>query len=50
MDDKKEILKYPPKNSYSLEGMEFLRLHDHGQALIVRSKYSGVFDEHNYDF
>ena len=50
MDDKKEILKYPPKNSYSLEGMEFLRLHDHGQALIVRTKYSGVFDEHNYDF
>ena len=46
----KEILKYPPKNNYSLEGMEFLRLHDHGQALIVRTKYSGVFDEHNYDF
>tara|TARA_B100000282_G_scaffold107948_1_gene76621 strand:- start:10848 stop:11411 length:564 start_codon:yes stop_codon:yes gene_type:complete len=50
MDNKKEVLKYPTKNSYSLKGMEFLRLHDHGQALIIRTKYSDAFKKHNYDF
>ena len=50
MDDKKEVLKYPIKNKYSLMGMEFLRLHDHGQALIIRTKFSDKLTKHNYEF
>ena len=50
MDKKKELLKYPIKNKYTLLGMEFLRLHNHGQSLIIRTKFSDSFKKHNYDF
>ena len=50
MDDKKEVLKYPIKTKFSLMGMEFLRLHDHGQALIIRTKFSNKLTKHNYEF
>ena len=50
MDKEKELLKYPIKNKYTLLGMEFLRLHNHGQSLIIRTKFSDSFKKHNYDF
>ena len=50
MDKKKELLKYPIKNKFTLLGMEFLRLHNHGQSLIIRTKFSDSFKKHNYDF
>ena len=38
MKNKKNILAYPKNINFEFLGLEFMRLHQHGQGIISRSK------------
>lgn len=50
MEIKKDLLIYPKNIKFEFLGLEFMRLHDHGQAIISRSKCSHSIEKHGFPF
>ena len=50
MKNKKNILTYPKNINFEFLGLEFMRLHQHGQGIISRSKCSHSIEKHGFPF
>ena len=50
MKNKKNLLIYPKNIDFEFLGLEFMRLHKHGQAIISRSKCSHPIEKHGFPF
>ena len=50
MKNKKNLLIYPKNINFEFLGLEFMRLHKHGQGIISRSRCSHSIEKHGFPF
>ena len=50
MKNKKNLLIYPKNINFEFLGLEFMRLHQHGQGIISRSRCSHPIEKHGFPF
>ena len=50
MKNKKNLLIYPKNINFEFLGLEFMRLHKHGQGIISRSRCSHPIEKHGFPF
>jgi hypothetical protein len=50
MANKNDVLKYPENLKFEFLGLEFMRLHEHGQGIISRSKCSVDIEKRGFPF
>ena len=48
MKNKKNLLIYPKNINFEFLGLEFMRLHKHGQGIISRSRCSHSIEKHGF--